>query len=173
MGKKFFVTIIVLLTFACTTFACCCNGKKTFAASNKQKACQNIFSFITIDLSIFSPRATAADVHVGTPNQYAPCPCNCCTPQTCVQPCPPRCSPCNPQYCPCVPQCCPCNPQYPGCRTQSMEPAKEKGEIAASTGDGKGTIIPVADKQEIEQPDTVTVKKRSLFRIGIFNPFKK
>jgi hypothetical protein len=30
----------------------------------EQKACQNVFSFINIDLSLMSPRGTAADVNV-------------------------------------------------------------------------------------------------------------
>lgn len=50
-----------------------CIAGQTFAAQPqtapqelelKQKACQNIFSFINIDLSIMSPRGTAADVNV-------------------------------------------------------------------------------------------------------------
>lgn len=169
MQKKFFITGIIFLTFACATFACCCNDKKTFAASNKQKACQNIFSFITIDLSIFSPRATAADVHVGTPNQFMPCGCNCCTQPICAQPCTPQCCPCIPQCCPRIPQCCPCNPQY----HQSMSPDDTKKELTAVNKDTKGEIIPVSDKQELKEPETVIIKRKSLFRIGIFNPFKK
>lgn len=33
----------------------------------KQKACQNVFSFINIDLSLMSPRAAASDVSVVAP----------------------------------------------------------------------------------------------------------
>lgn len=33
----------------------------------KQKSCQNVFSFINIDLSVMSPRAAASDVSVVTP----------------------------------------------------------------------------------------------------------
>jgi len=36
-------------------------------AEVKQKACQNVFSLINIDLSVMSPRATVADVSVPTP----------------------------------------------------------------------------------------------------------
>lgn len=33
----------------------------------KQKSCQNVFSFINIDLSVMSPRAAASDLSVVTP----------------------------------------------------------------------------------------------------------
>jgi len=39
-------------------------------AEVKQKACQNVFSLINVDLSVMSPRATVADVSV--PNPGAP-----------------------------------------------------------------------------------------------------
>ena len=38
----------------------------------KQKACQNVFSLVNIDLSFMSPRGTAADVSMSAP---PPCPC--------------------------------------------------------------------------------------------------
>lgn len=59
-----------LLIIACL-FLCLSNqvfaGEMQNAPSNaeiKQKACQNVFSFINIDLSLMSPRGTAADVNV-------------------------------------------------------------------------------------------------------------
>lgn len=65
-----------LLTVACLTclfLSCAC---KTFSAEVqpqqmntdfKQKACQNVFSLVNIDLSFLSPRAAAADVTVAPP----------------------------------------------------------------------------------------------------------
>jgi len=65
--KKIFLAALISLTFANISFGCGCAGncKPSFAASNDQKECQNIFSLIAIDFSFLSPRAAAADVDVG------------------------------------------------------------------------------------------------------------
>lgn len=137
-------------TAPCATPCCAPSG-----ISNLQKACQNVVSFITIDFSFLSPRATAADVNVG-PCKHFP---RCCQPQDCT-------CPCGPQCCPCTPQCCPCAPQCPGCRQQSMAPNNDKqAEIQTS-------IIPVCNKQVNNKPCCVPQNKPSLFRVDLFRMFK-
>lgn len=159
--RKFFIAIIILLNFANTSFGCCCAGdaRSSFAASNDQKACQNVFSFITIDFSFLSPRATAADVHVGMPKHFM-WGHRCCQPN-CPQPCMPQCTPCSP----CVPQA------FPRCRTQSMNLEDNEAAIVPN-GDKQGEIIPVANVQELKTLNSVPTIKTRLFKIDFFRHFK-
>ena len=159
MLKKIIITTIILLSFANTSFACGCaaEGKTSLATSNNQKACQNVFSFITIDFSFLSPRATAADVHVCPPKHFMPWRHKCCTPP-CIQPC--------------MPQCCPCTPQCSQCQTKSMT-IDDDDEAMLPANDKKETgIMPVTNKQELVTPDAVRTKKTSLFRIDLLRHFK-
>lgn len=149
MKKIILIGLIAFLTFANTSFACGCRNSPS-GNSNCQKACQNIFSFIALDLSILSPRATAADVHTCMPK-------NCCAPQV----------PC------CAPQTPCCVPQAPCCPKQSMVPADDKQEAMVTANDEQNAIIPVANKQEQKQPcASPQNNKKSLFRIDLFRLFK-
>jgi hypothetical protein len=78
MKKKLLVTLCLLLSLNGVAF--CAEAKNQSMESEvKQKACQNVFSLINIDLSLFSPRAAVADVNVPNPQ---PCPRNCIAPIT-------------------------------------------------------------------------------------------
>lgn len=160
--QKSFIFTIIFLSFANASFACgCdCNGKSSFAASNEQKACQNVFSLITIDFSFLSPRATAADVHVGMPKRFMNWGHKCCQPN-CSQPCAPQCVPCSP----CAPQEC------PKCRTQSMT-TDENDEAMAPADDKQEKIIPVSNTQEFKKSDVVSSTKTRFFKIDFFRHFK-
>lgn len=158
--KKVFLVAIILFGFAGTSLACgCgCNGKASFAASNNQKACQNVFSLITIDFSFLSPRATAADVNVGMPKPCMKWWHKCCPP-SCPAPCMPQCSPCVPQGC-------------PKCNTQSMTPECDDEAMLPTLRDKQGEIIPVANMQECNKPNVVSVTKTRLFKIDFFHHSK-
>lgn len=75
--KKVFLTAFILLTFTHSAFACCGCKKSDFSSSITQKACQNIFSFISLGLSILSPRASIADLGIKGPKT------NCCPKPNC------------------------------------------------------------------------------------------
>lgn len=68
MKKNLLVVLCLFLSLNSTAFAA---GTKTqnMESEVKQKACQNVFSLINIDLSFLSPRAAVADV-----NTLPPCP---------------------------------------------------------------------------------------------------
>ncbi len=67
MKKNLLVTLCLLLSLSSVAFAADTKIQPT-ETEIKQKACQNVFSLINIDLSFMSPRAAVADVN--TP----PCP---------------------------------------------------------------------------------------------------
>lgn len=179
MQKKFLIGLFLFLSVCSQTFACGCGAKGTtsLAASNNQKACKNVVSFIFIDFSFLSPRATAADLNVGMPKRCMPWMNRCCTPQACTaEGCSPECcttqacpQQCIPQCCPqtCVPQCCPCAPQCPDCRTRSMAPDENKPDTTA-LDIKQDAIIPVANKNETEQSCAKPKNKTSIFRIDFF-----
>lgn len=148
MKKIFLIGLIMFLSLTGTSFACCCKNSPS-NNSNCQKACQNIFSFIALDLSILSPRATAADVHTCMPK-------NCCAPQVpCCAPQPPCCVPQSP--------CC--------CPKQSMVP-EDKKETVLSADDKPSGIIPVTNKQLSNCSCPNSQDKKSFFRIDLFRIFK-
>ena len=63
MKKRFLIIVCLFLSLANNTFAA--QGQsETMPTEIKQKACQNIFSFINIDLSVMSPRGSATDVNI-------------------------------------------------------------------------------------------------------------
>lgn len=63
MKKILLIVMCLFLSFTGRAFAADLkNAPEDFDL--KQKACQNIFSFINIDLSFMSPRAAVADVSV-------------------------------------------------------------------------------------------------------------
>jgi hypothetical protein len=69
--KKLLLTLVLLLMTTSNAFA----ANATSAPENmevKQKACQNVFSLINIDLSLMSPRAQAADISVSDLASKAP-----------------------------------------------------------------------------------------------------
>lgn len=169
--QKIFIVAVILLSFANASFACCCaggSGKSSLAASNGQKACQNIFSLITIDFSLLSPRATATDVNVGMPKH-----CmhwwghhKCCE-SNCSQPCMPQCSPC-----PTCSPCTPCSPQVcPNCRTKSMT-IDDNTEAMAPSVDKQDKMIPVSNKQNSKKSDFIFNTKTNLLRINFFHHSK-
>lgn len=181
MKKRFIIGLIVFLSLSGASFADCCKCSPS-GNSNCQKACQTIFSFLAIDLSILSPRATAADVHVCSPKGLMPWKHHCCRPQCCPQQ---TCVPaCQPQCCPSPPQCCPCAPQCPDCRKQSIAPSDDYDDLQAMldaddnqeamvpTKDNQDGIIPVCNKQESKSPCQTPQSKTSLFRIDLFRTFK-
>lgn len=68
MKKNFLITLCLLLSLSSVAFAADTKIQPT-ETEVKQKACQNVFSLINIDLSFMSPRAAVADV-----NTPQPCP---------------------------------------------------------------------------------------------------
>lgn len=189
MRKNFLLVLILFLSLANTSFACCC--QRGFTATNGQKACQNVFSFFAIDFSFLSPRATAADVHVCGKPEFRKCcpPCNseCCPePQCC--PCMPDCCPCQPQCCPqqcCPPQYCPtsqqkCSPYSPPFNKKSMitdEVTKEipVNNIQLNSPQENKSEIPVCDKQTTNVPcanKACPKNQKSMFRLDLFRTFK-
>lgn len=177
--KKILIGLSVFLIFNSVSFADCCKDSTAIAPVSNQKACQTIFSFMALDLSILSPRATAADVHVCSPKNMMPwmhrfmpkcCRPGCCPQQPCNQACAPQCCPACPQCCPeccpdeqpccpqsscpqccpqSCPQCCPCTPQCPGCN-KSMAP----------TDDKQAEIKPVCDKKTLKPANNKQIIKK-------------
>lgn len=202
MRKNLLLVLILFLSLANASFACCC--QHGFTATNGQKACQNVFAFFAIDFSFLSPRATAADVHVcGFKHGFHKC-CNPCNTECCPEP---QCCPCMPQCCPCPPQCCPsqccptsqpkCSPYSPPFNRKSMitdEVTKEipvnniqlntqqekKDEIPANNiqsaaPEGDKGEMPVCDKQTTSNPcanQTCPKNQKSMFRLDLFRTFK-
>lgn len=174
MKKQLLITLVLFLSLCIPTFASGCNGGTTsLATSNNQKACKNVVSFIYIDFSFLSPKATAADLDVGC----KPKSCKyswmrkCSTPQCCADECyTPQCCPatcpqtCAPEYCPCVPQC----PNY---KTKSMAPDKNKQEIVVKSVK-HDEMIPVAYKQETKPQIVKQKTKTGIFRINLSRCFK-
>lgn len=66
MKKKLLLVAILFLSMTGTVFSAETQNtlKPPIQSSLHQKACQNVFSFINIDLSLMSPRGTAADVSI-------------------------------------------------------------------------------------------------------------
>lgn len=71
MKKKLLITALLLLCLVGKTFAAEAKTQN-MESEVKQKACQNVFSLINIDMSFMSPRATAADVSLNDPRQPEP-----------------------------------------------------------------------------------------------------
>lgn len=164
MKKNLLIICVIFLSLVESCFACGCCPKDAFAVGNGQKACQNVFALIAIDLSFLSPRATAADVHIGKPKKGCFPWFHKCCPQACAQPCQPSC-------CPSAPQCCPC-PQPPNCRTQSM--LQDDDEDSMSSADTKEDgIISVANKQEIKPSEEKPKNKTSWVKINFFRHSNK
>lgn len=63
MKKKLLITLCLLLSLNSVTLASDIKPQP-MDTEVKQKACQNVFSLINIDLSFMSPRAAVADVNV-------------------------------------------------------------------------------------------------------------
>lgn len=175
MKKQLLIVLIIFLSFSGPTFACGCNGSTTsVATSNNQKACKNIVSFIYIDFSFLSPKATAADLNVGCRPKLRGhfWVHKCSTPQCCADEC--HADECCPvQTCPqtCVPQGCPCEPQCPNCKTKSMIPDESTQRIVKQGMEQDG-ITPVSYKQEIEQQTVKQKSKTNVFRIDFLRHFK-
>lgn len=66
MKKKLLVTLCLLMSLNSIAFAADTKIQPT-ETDVKQKACQNVFSLINIDLSVMSPRAAVADVNTPPP----------------------------------------------------------------------------------------------------------
>lgn len=68
--KKILLCSVILMSLSSSVFAAS-NPPNTVESEIKQKSCQNVFSFINIDLSLMSPRATVADTNIdaSTPAQ--------------------------------------------------------------------------------------------------------
>lgn len=76
MKKTFLFALMAFFSFTNASFACGCCGTKaatTFSTSIGQKACQTVFSFINLDLSLLSPRASIADFNVAGPQTTCCC----------------------------------------------------------------------------------------------------
>lgn len=188
MKKNLLIGLIMLFCLANASFAGCCPQGLT--ATNGQKACQTVFSFLAIDFSFLSPRATAADVHVCSPkhgmHRFCQCPACCpdsqCCPECQCCPCQPQCCPNHSQYCPCQPQCCPsCQPQCcPQCNRQSMAPATDEKEMPVNTkqpavSDDDKKEIPISNKQINNKPSSnnnCPQSQKSMFRLDLFRTFK-
>jgi len=64
MNKKFLITAALLLSITGTAYSAQPAATSNTQSDIHQKACQNVFSFVNIDVSMMSPRGTAADVTV-------------------------------------------------------------------------------------------------------------
>lgn len=174
MKKQLLITLVLFLSFCIPNFASGCNGETTsLATSNNQKACKNVVSFIYIDFSFLSPKATAADLNVACKPRLRGYSWmhKCSTPQCCADECYE--TQCCPTTCPqtCVPQCCPCVPQCPNYKTKSMAPDENKQEILSQDVEQDG-VIPVSYKQETKQQTVKQKTKANTFRINPFRCFK-
>lgn len=172
MQKQLLIVLVLFLSLYSPGFACGCHGTTTsLATSNNQKACKNVVSFIYIDFSFLSPKATAADLNIGCkPKLRGYCWTHkCSTPQCCADEC---CSDecCPMQVCPqpCIPQCCPCAPQCPNCRTKSMTSDENEQKIVTQDAE-QDVVLPVSYKQETKQQTVKQKIKANIFRI---NPFR-
>lgn len=156
MKKTFLVVLIAFLSSASTSFACDAKGTTTFSTSIGQKACQTVFSFINLDLSILSPRASIADFNVAGPQT------TCC--------CKKAMAPDDDTQKALVP---PTNEQKSMATEdgQKIISAANKQETVESK-DKEETIIPVSNKQESKQSCVNPQDKTSLFRIDLFHRFK-
>lgn len=158
MKKQLLLVLVLFLSLYSPSFACGCHGGTTsLATSNNQKACKNVVSFIYIDFSFLSPKATAADLNLGCKPKLRGHSWihKCSTPQCCADEC--STDECCPQTC--IPQCIPCVPQHPSCNTKSMSPDENQHSIVTKDAEQDG-IIPVSYKQK---------NKANIFRI---NPFR-
>lgn len=63
MKKRILIVGCLFLSLAGGAFASECTNTPTSTDIN-QKACQNVLSFINIDLSVMSPRGSATDVNM-------------------------------------------------------------------------------------------------------------
>lgn len=70
MKKNLLIVLCLFLSFAGKTMAAQAPTQQELPEI-KQKSCQNVFSFINIDLSVMSPRAAASDVSVVAPTTAA------------------------------------------------------------------------------------------------------
>lgn len=66
MKKNLLIALCMFLSLAGKTMAATAPTQQEIPEI-KQKACQNVFSFINVDLSVMSPRAAASDVSVVAP----------------------------------------------------------------------------------------------------------
>lgn len=171
MKNSLLMSLLVFFVLSGTSFACGCKDSDSLVSCKNQKACQTVFSFMAIDFSFLSPRATAADVHICAPS-------NCCMPQNPAPACP-QCCPCPPQNCvPACPQCCPCAPQCSPCQRRSMKSSYDKQDKIIPVSDNQITpsgtkeIIPITYKQIKSQSCPDVKNKTSLFRIDLFRIFK-
>lgn len=175
MKKQLLIALIILLSFSGPTFACGCHsGTTSLATSNNQKACKNVVSFIFIDFSFLSPKATAADLNVGCKPKLRGhfWMHKCRTPQCCADEC--NTDECCPiPTCPqtCVPQGCNCVPQCPNCKTKSMVPDEGEQKIVTQDMERNG-VIPVSYQQKIEKQTVKKLNKTNMFRIDLFRHFK-
>lgn len=175
MKKQLLIVFIIFLSFSCPTFACGCHGgTNSLAASNNQKACKNIISFIFIDFSFLSPKATAADLNVGGKPKLRGHSWmhKCSTPQCCADECDTdEC--CPTQICPqtCPQQGCTCVPQCPNCKIKSMVPDEGEQRIVTQGIEQDG-VIPVSYQQKIEKQTVKQLNKTNMFRIDLFRHFK-
>lgn len=174
MKKQLLITLVLFLSFCSPAFACGCHGTTTsLATSNNQKACKNVVSFIYIDFSFLSPKATAADLNVNCKPKLRGYSWmrKCSTPQCCADEC--YIPQCCPATCPqtFAPQCCPCAPQCPNCKTKSMAPDENKQEIVSQDIEQDG-VIPVTYKQVTKQQTVKPKTKTNSNRINLFRCFK-
>lgn len=70
--KKILLCSVILMSLSSSVFAAS-NPPSNVESEIKQKSCQNVFSFINIDLSLMSPRATVSDTKIDASTQ-APVP---------------------------------------------------------------------------------------------------
>lgn len=163
MKKTFLIIFIMFLNLTNASFACGAKGTTTFSTSIGQKACQTVFSFINLDFSVLSPRASIADLSVNGPKT------NCC---------------------PQVP-CCPQKQSMEADDIQkavipttndlkSMGIEEGTGRIilvtnkqeAIASEDKEKSITPVTNKQELNTTPENQQAKASLFRIDLLRRFK-
>lgn len=170
MKKQLLIVLIIILTFYSPTFACGCHdGTTSLATSNNQKACKNVVSFIFIDFSFLSPKATAADLNVGCKPKLRghfwmhKCSTNqCCADEFCTDECCPQ---------TCIPQGCTCTPQCPNCKIKSMCPDESRQKIVTQDTE-QDEVIPVSYRQKIEKQTAKQSNKTNMFRIDLFRHFK-
>lgn len=67
MKNYVLIVLIMFLSFTNSSASAECRGTSNFSGSVCQRACQNVFSLINLDVSLLSPRASISGLHIMGP----------------------------------------------------------------------------------------------------------
>lgn len=145
--KNFLLLLLITFsTFLCTSLNAEAHGSIKLSTSICQKACHNIFSLISLDLALLSPKASISDLSLCGPKT------SCCNKKQII------------------------TPECKEDEKSSVDNDDEKESILPELRDKamgpeirEKAIIPVAYKQESKQQPCATSKtKSSMFRVDLF-----